>query len=63
MNRIKSWYRKTFWPMWYLNSQLKEIKLNQRIIKSQLDYLMKNTNRRIRRKWTRLLKKEGIGNG
>jgi hypothetical protein len=38
----------------HLSQQLEEIRLQNRIINSKLDYMIKNSNRRIRRKWMRV---------
>ena len=38
-----------------LNESMHKVYVRQRILETQLDFLIKNSNRKIRRKWHRML--------
>lgn len=50
-DKLISW----FYAKTKLGQQLKDIRVKQKVLNCQLDYLMMNSNRKMRRKWSRML--------
>jgi len=50
-----NFFRILFYKIFALGKNLHELRFKQKALETQLDWLIKNSNRRIRRKWYRIL--------
>lgn len=62
MKRIKGFLIKVLG----LNESMHKVHIRQKVLETQLDYLIKNSNRKMRKKWGRMITRTGskfyIGN-